>query len=115
MFLEGGWGTWIRTRTKRVRAAGNHAVKLLITKACCPSRPVIGAGIGARMKAGQDGRRVYLKEMSKSGEVVEWLKGKGLLERAETNEPYWRSIYEHHGRDHPWLCANQVIERVPEN
>ena len=67
------------------------------------------------MKAGQDGRRVYLKEMSKSGEVVEWLKGKGLLERAETCEPYWRSIYEHHGRDNPWLCANQVIERVPEN
>ena len=59
-------------------------------------------------------RRVYLKLMSKSGGVIEWLDGNDILEHAAGSEAYWRSIYEHHGNDKPWASADLIIERVPE-
>lgn len=59
-------------------------------------------------------RRVYLKEMSKAGGIIEWLEGEGLLDHAARSNSYWRSIYEHHGSDRPWLSADLIIERVPE-
>lgn len=57
-------------------------------------------------------RRLYLKEMSIGGGLIEWDEDEPL-KRAATCEPYWRSIYEHHGKDRPWLHADLIIERVP--
>ena len=59
-------------------------------------------------------RRVYLKRMSIGGGVIEWLEGEGLLDHAARSNAYWQSIYEHHGSDRPWLSADLIIERVPE-
>lgn len=57
-------------------------------------------------------RRVYIKRVTVLNGQVFWDDGVGLLEHAATSRPYFKSIYEHHGRERPWHSADLVIERV---
>ncbi len=53
-------------------------------------------------------RRVYLKLMSKSGGVIEWLDGNDILEHAAGSEAYWRSIYNTNGINYRSVCAQSL-------
>lgn len=57
-------------------------------------------------------RRTYLKRVTEHNGHVVWGDGEGLLDHAAASAPYFRSIYEYHGRDMPWLFADLVVERI---
>lgn len=60
-------------------------------------------------------RRLYLKRVSKYGDLVIWGDGEGLAEHAAASTRYFQSIYEHHANDRPWESADLIIERISED
>ncbi|MEZ5999778.1 hypothetical protein [Hyphomonas sp.] len=59
-------------------------------------------------------KRVYIKQMSRTGTYVDWLAGGILLDGHLHRSPYFRSIFQHHSSE-PWNEADLIIERLPED
>ena len=58
--------------------------------------------------------RIYIKEMSTSGGQITWFGHEFLKDFAAERRPFWKSIYDHHHVDKPWMQADLVVERIPE-
>jgi hypothetical protein len=58
--------------------------------------------------------RIYIKEMSTSVGQITWFGREFLKDFAAERRPFWRSVYDHHDVDKPWMQADLVIERIPD-
>jgi hypothetical protein len=57
---------------------------------------------------------IYIKEMSTSSGPITWFGHEFLKDFAAERRPFWRNVYDHHHVDKPWMQADLVIERIPE-
>lgn len=57
--------------------------------------------------------RVYLKQMSCTGEYVDWLSELFFNDSHLDDRPFFRSIWDHHATK-PWELADLILERLPE-
>ena len=101
LVLAGGAMSAVRAKLSQ------HNVIVVCGAQASPALEVIAGELGSGAV-----RRVYIKRVTVHNGHTSWDDGTGLLEHAAASPPYFKSIYEHHGREQPWSAADLVIERV---